>query len=352
MTPATATSERAYRALAECVGLLGGEDRSLLEVTGERPREIFDGLVTNRVRDLEPGRAVYAFMLTAKGRPVAEMRILARAEDRLWLDLPRACREGAEEHLGRYLPPRLARVRPLENRSRVSLVGPASTGVLEDLLAESLPGVPSRPAAGLEPLQALLAPAEGESDGALVAVGRERIEGPGFDLYLPGAKRPALLDAVVDAVERAGGAAVEDEVRQVWRVERGVPEYGAEIDEDVLPQETGQEDRAVDFEKGCYTGQEVVARIHFRGKVNRHLRGLRLPGDLDRLPAPGSELFADGRSRGHVTTAVRSPALGPIALGYVRRELAPGDALARAPEATRDVEVVDVPFPGSPFTTT
>lgn len=352
MTPATATSGRAYRALAESVGLLGGGDRSLLEVTGERVRETFDGLVTNRVRDLKPGQAVYAFMLTSKGRPVAEMRILARAEDRLWLDLPRACRDGAEEHFGRYLPPRLARVEPLEDRSRISLVGPGSTGVLEELLAEAASGAPSRPAAGLEPLQALHAPAVGDPDGALVAVRRERIEGPGFDLYLPGAGRPSLRDAVEAAVERAGGAAVEDDVRRAWRVERGLPEYGAEIDEDVLPQETGQEGRAVDFEKGCYTGQEVVARIHFRGKVNRHLRGLRLPDDLDEVPAPGSELFADGRSRGRVTTAVRSPALGPIALGYVRRELGPGDALARTPESAPDVEVVDLPFPGSPFTTT
>lgn len=352
MTPATATFERAYRALAESVGLVAGESRSLLEVTGERAREIFDGLVTNRVRDLEPGRAVYAFMLTAKGRPVAEMRILARAEDRLWLDLPRACRDGAEEHFGRYLPPRLARVRPLEDRSRISLVGPASAGVLEALLAEALPGDPSRPAAALEPLQALRAPAEGDPDEALVAVGRERIEGPGFDLYLPAAGRTALLDAVEDAVEGAGGSAVEDDARRAWRVERGVPEYGAEIDETVLPQETGQEGRAIDFEKGCYTGQEVVARIHFRGKVNRHLRGLRFPDDPDELPPPGSELFADGRARGRVTTAVRSPALGPIALGYVRRELGPGDTLARTPESEPDVEVVDVPFPGSPFTAT
>lgn len=351
MTVSRATSERAYRALAETVGLLDGDGRRLLEATGERVRETLDGLVTNRVRELAPDRAVYAFMLTAKGRPVAEMRILARDENRLWLDLPLACLEGALEHFERYLPPRLARVRALEDRGRISLVGPGAAEAVRDLLARS-PGGTSRSPTDLAPLEALTTPADGEGapGETLVVVRREPVEGPGFDLYLSGPEAGATRRRVEEAVGRAGGCEVDPETRRVWRVERGLPAYGAEIDRDVLPQETGQESRAVDFDKGCYTGQEVVARIHFRGKVNRHLRGLRFPAALDELPPPGGELFAEGRVRGTVTSPVRSPTLGPIALGYVRRELEQGDALARTPDLPADVDIVDLPFPESPFT--
>lgn len=350
MAPATTSSQEGYRALVESVGLVGGDDRCLLQVTGEQVRETFDGLVTNRVRDLEPGRAVYAFMLTARGRPVAEMRILARTPSLLWLDLPTACRHGAEEHFERYLPPRLAKVRPLEGWTRISLLGPRAAEALQEVVAGT-PADASRPVEALEPLEALTT--TGDEDGeALVAVRREPVEGPGYDLYLPdGGAAPAVgAETVTDAVRGAGGAPVDPGTHRIWRVERGVPAFGAEIDPDVLPQETGQDERAVDFEKGCYTGQEVVARIHFRGKVNRHLRGLRFPRELDELPEPGAELYAGDRARATVTTPVHSPTLGPIALGYVRRELEPGDALALSPDAPPDVDVVGLPFPGSPFT--
>ncbi|MGH7540660.1 MAG: YgfZ/GcvT domain-containing protein, partial [Gemmatimonadota bacterium] len=144
-------------------------------------------------------------------------------------------------------------------------------------------------------------------------------------------------------VEAEGGRPAGGEAFEILRVERGLPAYGREITEGNLLQETGQTERAVDFRKGCYTGQEVVARIHYRGHVNRLLRGLR-SGDPGSSLDPGASLFRGDREVGDVRTAVRSPRQGSIALAYVRREVEPGERLALGPGGPPAVEVVELPF--------
>lgn len=330
--------EREYRRLREGAAVADGLDRTLLEVRGSRAREVFGGLVTQHVEALPEGRATYAFMLTAKGRPVAEMRVFrlspADDEERLLLDLPGACREGAEEHFGRYLPPRLARVAARDDILRLSVVGPAADEVLEPLVdAGTLPA---------EPL-AVAEAALGEAADPAVVVRRETETGAGHDVYLPADRAADAWEELVEAAGAAGGGPAGLEAREVLRVELGVPRYGPEIGLDVLPQETGQQGRAVSFEKGCYTGQEVVARIHYRGKVNRHLRGLRLSPEAD-LPPAGAALFAGERERGTVTTAVHSPAEGPVALAYARREVDPGSELRVGAPDGPPAEVVELPF--------
>jgi folate-binding protein YgfZ len=108
------------------------------------------------------------------------------------------------------------------------------------------------------------------------------------------------------------------------RVERGRPRYGIDLDDTVMPEEAGIVDRAVSFTKGCYVGQETVARLHWKGKPNRHLRLLRLTAPA----ATGDAVTAGGKDVGRVGSAVVSPRLGPIALAFVRREVAVGDRVA------------------------
>jgi folate-binding protein YgfZ len=141
-------------------------------------------------------------------------------------------------------------------------------------------------------------------------------------------------DAVRAALELPDGTEADAEV---VRVERGRPRYGVDLDDSVIPQEAGLNERAVSFTKGCYVGQETVARLYYRGKPNRRLLGLRLDS-----PAPtGSELRLGEKVVGRLGSSVVSPDLGPIGLALVRREAAPGD--------TVDVNgvsalIVDVPF--------
>jgi folate-binding protein YgfZ len=123
------------------------------------------------------------------------------------------------------------------------------------------------------------------------------------------------------------------------RVELGRPRYGVDLDDSVIPQEAGLNERAVSFTKGCYVGQETVARLYYRGKPNRYLRGLR-------LSAPGSSgepIVFGSREVGRLATTVVSPRLGPIALALVRREAPPGSTVSVGANGVT-AEVVELPF--------
>jgi folate-binding protein YgfZ len=135
---------------------------------------------------------------------------------------------------------------------------------------------------------------------------------------------------------------MEAELLEVLRVEAGWPRYGLDVTEENLVQETGWEDRAVSFTKGCYVGQEVVIRVHHRGHANRHLRGLVFH---EEPAAIGTPLLVDEKQVGAVTSAVRSPRLGPIGLGYVRHEIPPESEVRLAEPGGRSAQVVALPFP-------
>jgi folate-binding protein YgfZ len=159
--------------------------------------------------------------------------------------------------------------------------------------------------------------------------------------------------AVRAALVEAGAVPVSEAAAEVVRVEHGRPRYGVDMDDGTIPEEAALNARAVSFTKGCYVGQETVARLHWKGKPNRHLRGLRLSapaasGDELRLGAGPAGGAADGgRIVGRVGSAVLSPVHGPIALAIVRREAAPGDVLAVGDGGVTG-EVDDLPFAPKP----
>jgi tRNA-modifying protein YgfZ len=160
----------------------------------------------------------------------------------------------------------------------------------------------------------------------------------GVDLLVEAESTEALRAAL--AAARA--EAVAEEAAECLRVEHGRPRYGIDLDDSVIPQEAGLNSRAVSFTKGCYVGQETVARLFYRGKPNRRLRGLRSAAVLE----PGAVLLAGEREVGRVTSVVDSPRLGPIALGFVRREVEPG-AVVHVGSDGLEAEVVELPFGGA-----
>jgi tRNA-modifying protein YgfZ len=147
------------------------------------------------------------------------------------------------------------------------------------------------------------------------------------------------VEAITAALVESGAHHVSEAVAECLRVERGRPRYGIDLDDTVIPEEAALNDRAVSFSKGCYVGQETVARLHWRGKPNRHLRGLRLSA----LSQPGEELHAGERAVGRVGSVATSPRLGRIALALVRREVAPGDSVDVG-EGRAPAQVVELPF--------
>jgi folate-binding protein YgfZ len=157
----------------------------------------------------------------------------------------------------------------------------------------------------------------------------------GIDLICSAGEAADVAGALVEA----GAAQVSEPAAEILRVESGRPRFGREMSAATIPQEAGIDGRAVSFTKGCYIGQETVARLHYKGKPNRHLRGLRLDASVTQDDA----IALEGRDVGRIGTAVLSPAHGPIALAVIRREAAPG-ALVEVGESGVRGQVVDLPF--------
>jgi folate-binding protein YgfZ len=304
------------RAAGADVGLV---DRSLLGkalVTGRDRAAFLQGMLTNDIKALEPGQGCSAAFLDAHGKVMALLDVYA-LDDRLLLALPPGFTDKTLQLFDRYLIAEKAYFESADDAWAVpTLIGPRAAEVLARAAGREI---------ALEPHQHV----EVELQGAPVLV----VESGGPGLPALGCwTAPERGPAVWAALRAAGARPVGAEAYNVLRVEAGVPCYGHDVDESVILPETRLE-ALVSYTKGCYIGQEVVARVKYRGHVNRALSGLVVAGD--HLPAHGARVTAGGKDVGRITSCVRSLALGgPIALGYVRREhFDPGS----------EVEVVDGP---------
>lgn len=304
-------------AFAERCALTLRSDRCAVLVTGERRHEMLNGLVTNDVTDLkESGRE--ALLLNRKGRVLTDLRVLPRAAD-LLLDAPQSGSTNLLSTLQKYLPPIYARFEDAsESLGEVGLYGARAADVFAGLGI----AVPGEPLAVRE-IDLASAPA--------LLIRNGRLAGDGVELIVPRQALPGLLERLLPVVRELGGRAVGSRALEIARVESGIPLYGVDVSEENLTQETGLEEEAVSFDKGCYLGQEVVARVHFRGQVRRLLRTLRFyrasaasepPESWGELPAPGTVLHGSDGELGRVTSAVSSPRFGPIGLGYLKTEVA------------------------------
>ena len=349
-----------YRAAVERVALFANVPRGVVAVSGAGALRVVNGLASNDVTDVPSGRGVYSFLLDRRGRVVADVRILPAAgferdagdegTETVWFDAPGDAVTALSDHLRTYVPPMFAEYRET-GVSVHALIGPRAAEALEHWEADA--GVSfARQPGDLAPLEATTVRIGG---CPALLVCREEIEGPGFDLYLDrtGRARDAerLSRRLEGAVRRAGGAAGGGGDWEILRLERGLPVFGSELGAERLAQEAGQDDRAISFSKGCFTGQEVVARIHYRGHVNRHLRGLRWTPDAlhQARDLVGAELrvpheTGGAKPVGLITSAVHSPRFGPIGLGYVRREVALGAVLESVDPPGVAMHVTEIPF--------
>jgi folate-binding protein YgfZ len=303
-----------YRQLREEVGLLR-RDRRLIAVDGPDGAEYLQGQLTSDVEALAPGEGQYAALLDRKGHMQADMRVLRPAAEEILIDTEPEALPAALKHLTMYSIGRDVSVEDASGeRAILSLIGPRSAEV-----------------AGTPPL-----PED--------AVGAVRVDGveclaagtrDGVDLICAAADAERLAAAL----REAGAVDVSPEAVELLRIEAGVPRFGAEMGTETMPAEAGIVERAVSFTKGCYIGQETVARLHYKGKPNRHLRGLRLSAAAE----PGAPLRLGEKEVGRLGGAGVSPALGPIGLAILRREAEPGAELSVGEDGVKAV-VVDLPF--------
>jgi tRNA-modifying protein YgfZ len=306
-----------YTAVTEACGLVDRSARGKLALTGGNAKSVMQGQVSNDVESLVPGTGCYAAFLTPKGKMLGDLRILD-AGDELLLDTERVSLQGLFNMVRRGVIGYEAELhkRTLE-RGLLSLVGPTAASVAgAGRLAE--------------------APEHTHLPVVLDGIWARAIRtDAGIDLLCDASQTEALW-AVVQA---AGAQPVSEATVECLRVERGRPRYGIELDDTVIPQEAGLNQRAVSFTKGCYVGQETVARLHYRGKPNRHLRGLALTA----LATTGDPVHVGEREVGHLGTVADSPRFGPIALALLRREVAIRSKVSVGSDGST-ATVVELPF--------
>ena len=305
-----------YRAMKEGAGVLDRSKRGMLLLRGPDAAEFLQGQLTNDIEALEPGSGCYSALLDRKGHMQADMRVLRLSTGDLWLDTEPEASAPVERHLRMYSVGREVEIEDAGDQWVIlSVIGPAAlelagTGPLSHEYAHRL-----QERAGVE----------------ILAVATDL----GVDLIARADQAGELMSllASAEAVD------VTEPAVEILRVESGRPRFGREMTTATIPQEAGIDARAVSFTKGCYIGQETVARLHYKGKPNRHLRGLRLESSV----GDGDEIRLGDRAVGQVGTAVLSPAHGPIALAIVRREAGPG-ARVEIGDAAVGAEVVEPPF--------
>jgi tRNA-modifying protein YgfZ len=300
----TVTSE--YELLTGAAGLVDRSERAKFVVRGGEAIDFLQGQVSNDVEALSPGSGCYATILNHKGKLRTDLRIL-RGEDFLWLDSEAVGHAVLRHMLVTYTLGRDVQWEDLtEDHAVLSLIGPGA-----DELAD-------RPPPGDE----------------------HSFTDTGSGLWVRTDLGIDVMCGLTRAEELRAELGVEEvsmEAAECLRIESGRPRLGVDMDAETMPQEAGINERAVDFEKGCYVGQETVARLHWRGKPNRHLRGLRLSEPVERR----TDITLGDKVVGRVSSVCVSPRFGPIALALVRREASPGDTV-RVGDA--EAEVVELPF--------
>jgi len=299
-----------HAALRETAGVIDLSFRSRICLVGADRVSFLHGQVTNDVKKLRVGEGCYAAITTAKGKMESDLNIFALA-DELLLDFEPGLTGKIFQRLEKHIvADDVQIVDAAPHYGLLSVQGPKAESAVHalGLFAE----IPAKPLASVKVSDATL--------GEIYLVNYPRLGTSGFDLFVPNNSLGAVADKLIAAAKQIGGRACGWQAFETARIEAGIPRFGADMDETNLPLECGIESRAVTYTKGCYIGQEVINRIHSVGHVNRELRCLRLADDLKALPQRGDKLFHAGREAGHVTSAVKSPMFGNLALGYVRRE--------------------------------
>jgi folate-binding protein YgfZ len=318
-------------------GLFDFPARGVLAVQGGDRTRWLNGMVSNDVARLEPGpeaSGCYAMLLSPQGRIVADLHVLLRPEE-LWLELPQAEIPVVRERLSKLI---IADHVKLVDRSheigRLGVEGPKTLSLVRSVLSPE----DHAAVAALSPDACVDARIAGV-DVVLCAFGwtGERA----LQIFVPGpaAAQGKVRDALLAAGTRQGLIAGADEVLEILRVEAGIPKLHAELSQEVLPPEARLE-RAISYTKGCYTGQEIIARLRSRGQVAHLLVGIA--ADAGSGPQRGDAVKVAGEVVGEITSAVRSPSAGPIALAFVRRPHAePGTVVTVGVDPGR---VVALPF--------
>jgi folate-binding protein YgfZ len=330
--PHEAKTDQEYQALHQGVGFLEMEDYSLLEVRGHDRARFLHGLLTNDVKSLQPGQGCAAAMLNLQGKTLALMQVLC-LEDSFWLVLPLMLLDKVKTHLQKYIISDQVELHPQPEEWAVfSFQGGRSQEWAGSIFNWSRSSSPHH--------HQLIALAE----TPVRVVATDRCGWGGIDLIVPRNARSKILHYLIEEKSLVDLVPVTLETLNVVRVESGIPWYGIDVDDSQIPLEARLE-KTISYSKGCYLGQEIIARCTFRGHLNRKLMGVILEGEA--MAFAGDPVFQEEREVGWVTSPVYSPTLHcPIALAYLRQEVWPeGTPLEIVSQGVkRGAKVANLPF--------
>lgn len=305
----------AYQAARERAASIDRSSRGRIVVSGKDRATYLQGLLTNDIVALKAGSGCYAAYLTPQGRMISDLWVYELG-DVILLSLPSVDTKNAVlAKLDQFIFSEDVQLGDVTDTfAQIAVVGPAASRVVGALVNESVERLEALAEHGC--LRAVVA------GGAAIVTRVTDTGEPGFDVYVEAARRSALADGLA----AAGLTQLDTDTADVLRVEAGIPMFHRDMDEETIPLEAGIEARAINMNKGCYVGQEVIVRVLHRGhgRVAKKLVGLTIEGDA--VPSRDAVVKSGDQNIGTITTAVRSAALNrPIALAYLQRDfLEPG----------------------------
>jgi folate-binding protein YgfZ len=297
-----------YKALRETVGLIDANYRAFFSFTGPDRQRYVNAILTSNVRDLKPGQGTVGLLLNPQGHILAEVETFL-LEDSLLASCHAMIRERTFSTFDKFIIMDDVTLEDITaTTGTLDLVGPHTVQVIEKMGVHNFRDMPilahSELAVGTIPCSVIRREIAGEAAATIIS-SRENLS--------------ALWRGLTQVVHEQSGVPVGMEALNSVRLESGIAWFGHDYDDKQIPHEAGLEHSHISYEKGCYTGQEIVERVRSRGHANRRLAELRFP--VDEAAAPETKLLFAGNEIGSVTSAAFSPILGlPIGLGYVRRE--------------------------------
>ncbi|HWN96535.1 MAG TPA: aminomethyltransferase family protein [Methylomirabilota bacterium] len=324
-----------HAALRSSAGVIDLGLRSRLVLTGADRVRLLNGQVTNNVKDLPVGEGCYAALVTNKGRMQSDLNIYI-LPDEILLDFEPGLSAAMMDRFNKFIiADDVQVIDAAPHYGLLSVQGPPAWAVIERLELNF-----PRPEKQWQSRRI-----QDESLGELYCMNQPRLGTNGFDLFAPLNSLAALADKLTAAAKQLGGRMCGWRALETARIEAGLPRFGAEMDETNLPPEAGIDSRAISYTKGCYIGQEVIARIRTYGQVAKALRGLRF-ADGKELPHKGDKLAVGEKDVGYVCSAIHSPALNAnIGFGYVRREHNNvGTELIVRSQGSNSATIVPTPF--------
>ncbi len=322
-----------YEAVRKSVGLIDLSFRDKLTITGADQCSFLQRMITNDIAACKVGEGIYAAILTVKGKMLCDMKFY-RHEDHLFLDLESGLGEKVTDILMRH---KFMADIQIENMgdalSLLSLQGPKAKGLIEKALNMSIPDLPENGHLTVE--------REGHE---VLIIRANRTGEEGYDIYIPSTQAKSYWDSFTQEGEAHQLRVFGLDALEILRIEAGIPVYGVDMTEETNPFEA-RLDHALDFKKGCYVGQETIARMKWQGHANWFLMGFELEGE--ECPAPGDSLFNEDKKVGTISSSIYSPMLKKtIAMGRLRKECKePGTRLTLETNGDKKpITVVEPPF--------